>query len=166
MQALADHKHVLGRSRSRRPCLSHREALRLIESPLKQLALEGWRDVRKDHDQAGVQFTLSHQPTEIACVVGNEYEFFAQNHLSELMILEPRPSSPCHMMGLLAGLVCDIRETGMQAFIDQKSHLRVSLREISRQGVCCHGWRGGRPLRGYACAKIFASSRCSRLSDG
>jgi hypothetical protein len=67
---------------------------------------------------------------------------------SELMIFEPRPSSPCYMMGLVAGLVCNIREAGMQAFVDQKPHPPVSVREISCHGIWCHEWRGGRPLRG------------------
>jgi hypothetical protein len=58
-------------------------------SPLKQLALDGWRDVRKDHDQAGVQRTLSHELAKIAGIVRDEYEFFAPKHLSELMIFEP-----------------------------------------------------------------------------
>jgi hypothetical protein len=62
------------------------------ESPLKQLALEDWRDVRKDHDQAGMQLTLSHKLAKIAGIVRDEYEFFAQNHLSELMI----PLNPDH----------------------------------------------------------------------
>src|SRR6266436_608578 len=75
-----------------------------------------------DHDQAGVQFELSHQLAEIARVVGDEYEFFAHDHLSELVILETRPSSPTHMMGLMAGFVCNIREAGMETFVDQEPH--------------------------------------------
>ena len=65
----------------------HIEKLRgFNKSPLKQLALEGWRNVRKDHDQAGVQFTLSHELAKIAGIVRDEYEFFAQSYLSEFMI--------------------------------------------------------------------------------
>ena len=101
--------------------------------------MEDWRDIRKDHDQAAVQLTLSHEVAKIAGIVRDEYEFFAQNYLSELTIFEPRPSSPSDMMDLVSGVVCNIREAGMQAFIDQKPHLRVSLREISRHGVWCHG---------------------------
>jgi hypothetical protein len=53
----------------------------------------------------------------------DEYEFFAHDHLSELMIFEPRPSSASHVMGLIAGFVCNIREAGMEAFVDQEPHL-------------------------------------------
>jgi hypothetical protein len=78
----------------------------------------------------GVQFSLSHQLTKIARVVGDEGEFFSQNRFPELMILESRPSSPRNMMGLMASLVCNIGKARMQAFVDQELHVRVSPGEI------------------------------------
>jgi len=95
---------------------------RFEQSAREQRALYGKRDIRDDCDQSCVQFSLSHQLTKIACVVGDEHKFLAQNHLSELTILESRPSSPSHMIGLVARLGCDLREAHMQAFVDKKPH--------------------------------------------
>jgi hypothetical protein len=38
-------------------------------------------------------------------------------------------------MRFVAGVVRNLRQAGMQAFVDQKSQGRVSLGEISRQGA-------------------------------
>ena len=128
---------------------------------IKQLLSEGWRAgaVVPLADSA-LQSMLGlavDEPTPLPSEIETAVKLLSQhrvgelqNHLSKLAIFEARPCSPVHVMRFVTRGVCDLRQAGMQAFVDQKLHPRVALREVSRQGAWCQGWRGGRPLRGYA----------------